>query len=131
MDRPAHYRSLREHIEVLRGLNELHEIDREVDWNLEIGAITRRLCETGGPAVLFNHIKGAKGFRALGAPAGASARADRPLARAATSIGLPPGAMAWRSSMRWRGRMTANPFRLRASRRPRARRTSSKERPST
>ena len=47
-----HYRSLREHIEALRALGELREVDQEVDWNLEIGAITRRICETGGPAVL-------------------------------------------------------------------------------
>ena len=87
-----HYRSLREHIEALRELGELSEVDRPVDWNLEIGAITRRICETGGPAVLFNHIKGIDGFRVLGAPAAASARADKPLARVATSIGLPPGA---------------------------------------
>jgi hypothetical protein len=31
MDGLAHYRSRREHIEVLRGLTELHEIEREVD----------------------------------------------------------------------------------------------------
>lgn len=92
-DRPIHYRSLREHIEALRELGELSEVDQEVDWNLEIGAITRRICETGGPAVLFNRIKGIEpGFRVLGAPAAASARPDRPLARVATSIGLPPEA---------------------------------------
>jgi 3-polyprenyl-4-hydroxybenzoate decarboxylase len=39
--RPTHYRSLRDHIEALRALGELHEIDREVDWNLETDAITR------------------------------------------------------------------------------------------
>ena len=64
--KPRHYRSLREHLEALRGLGELHEIDQEVDWNLEIGAVTRRICETGGPAVLFNRIKGIEpGFRVL------------------------------------------------------------------
>src|SRR5262249_55483265 len=50
MDEPVHPRSLRAHLDVLRGLDELHEIDREVDWNVEIGAITRRVGETGGPA---------------------------------------------------------------------------------
>lgn len=92
-DRPIHYRSLREHLSVLRALGELCEVDQEVDWNLEIGAITRRICETGGPAVLFNRIRGIeRGFRVLGAPAAASARPDRSLARVATSIGLPPEA---------------------------------------
>src|SRR5215831_11730357 len=87
-----HYRSLREHIDALRELGELREVDQPVDWNLEIGAVTRRICETGGPAVLFSRIKGIEGFRVLGAPAAASARADRPLARVATSIGLAPEA---------------------------------------
>lgn len=88
----VHYRSLRDHIEALRALGELSEVDQEVDWNLEIGAITRRICETGGPAVLFNRIKGTEGFRVLGAPAGVSARKGQQLARAATSIGLPANA---------------------------------------
>jgi UbiD family decarboxylase len=90
----VHYRSLREHIDALRKIGELCEVDKEVDWNLEVGAITRHICETGGPAVLFTRIKGAPGFRMLGAPAAASASPDRPLARVATSIGLEPGATA-------------------------------------
>jgi hypothetical protein len=73
--RPIHYKSLREHIAYLRTIGEVHEIDQEVDWNLEIGAIMRRICEIGGPAVLFNRIKGIeRGFRVFGAPAAASAR---------------------------------------------------------
>jgi UbiD family decarboxylase len=93
--RVVHYRSLREHIAALRAIGELHEIDQEVDWNLEIGAIVRRIYETGGPAVLFNRIKGTEpGFRVLGAPAGASARVGQPMARVATSIGLEPTATA-------------------------------------
>lgn len=93
--RPVHYKSLREYIEVLRAIGELQEIDREVDWNLEIGAVTRRIYETGGPAVLFNRVKGIEpGFRVLGAPAGVSARLDQPMARVATSIGLPPNTTA-------------------------------------
>ena len=91
--RPTHYKSLREHTEVLRAIDELQEINREVDWNLEIGAITRRIYEIGGPAALFNRIKGIEpGFRVLGAPAGVSARPGQPMARVATSIGLEPRA---------------------------------------
>ena len=91
--RPIHYKSLREHTEVLRAIDELQEINREVDWNLEIGAITRRISEIGGPAALFNRIKGIEpGFRVLGAPAGVSARPGQPMARVATSIGLEPRA---------------------------------------
>jgi UbiD family decarboxylase len=73
---------LREYIEVLRAIGELQAIDREVDRNLEIGAVTRRIYETGGPAALFNRIKGIEpGFLVLGAPAGVSARPDQPMAR--------------------------------------------------
>jgi 4-hydroxy-3-polyprenylbenzoate decarboxylase len=94
-NRPKHYRSPREHLDALRAIGELQEIDQEVDWNLEIGTITRRIYETGGPAVLFNRIKGIEaGFRVLGAPAGISARPGQPMARVATSIGLPPTAGA-------------------------------------
>ena len=45
-DRSAREHFLREHIEALRELGELREVDQPVDWNLEIGAITRRICET-------------------------------------------------------------------------------------
>ncbi len=100
---PVHHRSLREYVEALRSIGELQEIDQQVDWNLEIGAITRRVYETGGPAVLFNRIEGIEpGFRVLGAPAGVSARPGQPMARVATSIGLPPTATRSRSSRLWR-----------------------------
>ncbi|NCP04490.1 MAG: UbiD family decarboxylase, partial [Deltaproteobacteria bacterium] len=42
-------RDIREFIEVLKANQELQTIDREVDWNLEIGAITRRCCEISAP----------------------------------------------------------------------------------
>lgn len=35
-------KSLREYIDALKAISELQEIDQEVDWNLEIGAISRR-----------------------------------------------------------------------------------------
>ena len=37
---------------------ELRRITAEVDWNREIGAITRRVLEKKGPALLFENIKG-------------------------------------------------------------------------
>ena len=90
-----HLRSLREYIEALRELGEIHEITQEVDWNLEIGAITRRCYETGSPAPLFSRVKGAEaGFRVLGAPAGVSSRPGQSLARVALSLGMDPGATA-------------------------------------
>ena len=66
-------RGLREYLDALREIGEIVEVDREVDWNLEIGAIIRRCYETGAPAPVFNRIKGIEsGFRVLGAPAAAS-----------------------------------------------------------
>jgi len=90
-----HLSSLRQYLDALRDLGELQEIAHEVDWNLEIGAVTRRCYETGAPAPLFGRVKGAEpGFRVLGAPAGLSARPGQRFARIAVSVGLPPGATA-------------------------------------
>jgi hypothetical protein len=36
-----HLSSLREYLDALRDLGELHEIAHEVDWNLEIGAVPK------------------------------------------------------------------------------------------
>ena len=65
-------------------------VRREVDWNLEMGAIARRCYETGAPAPLFDERQGraaglSRARRADGRepPAGARARADRARARAA------------------------------------------------
>jgi 4-hydroxy-3-polyprenylbenzoate decarboxylase len=83
-----HLKSLREYIDALKALGEVQEIDAEVDWNLEMGAIIRRSYELRAAAPLFNRIKGIeRGFRVLGAPAGVSRRNG--LARIALSLGLP------------------------------------------
>lgn len=85
-----HLRSLRDYIEALQAIGELQVIEKEVDWNLEIGAITRRVYELGAPAPLFTRIKGIeRGFRVLGAPAGISSARGRYLSRIALSLGLP------------------------------------------
>jgi UbiD family decarboxylase len=84
-----HLASLRDYIEALRDLGEVQEINAEVDWNLEMGAIIQRSYELGAPAPLFNRIRGIEeGFRALGAPAGVSRKNG--LARVALSLGLSP-----------------------------------------
>lgn len=59
---------LRSFLNQLKENGELMEVNEEVDWNVEIGAVARRLCdiETKGtptPAVLFNNIKGYPGGR--------------------------------------------------------------------
>ncbi len=49
---------LRSWIAHLEKEGELHEIDTEVDWNCELGTVTRRAFGNGdGPALLFNRIK--------------------------------------------------------------------------
>ena len=88
-----HLTSLRDYIAALRQIGEVHDVETEVDWNLEMGAVIRRSYELQAPAPLFNRIKGIEpGFRVLGAPAGVSAAPGRYLARIALSLGLPPGA---------------------------------------
>ncbi|HTV36247.1 MAG TPA: UbiD family decarboxylase, partial [Xanthobacteraceae bacterium] len=42
---------------------ELRRIKAEVDWDREIGAVTRRVLEKKGPALLFENIKGYKDGR--------------------------------------------------------------------
>src|ERR1700756_4020731 len=83
-------RDLREYVEAPREIGEVVEIDREVDWNLEIGAIARRCYESGAPAPLFNSVKdAAPGFRAMSAVVGASNQPGLRLARIALTLGLP------------------------------------------
>ena len=86
----TNYRGLREYLDALREIGEVVDIDQEVDWNLEIGAIIRRCYETGSPAPVFNRVKGIEsGFRVLGAPAGISRQPGLYLSRIALSLGLP------------------------------------------
>lgn len=56
---PRSFGDLRGWIDALREAGELHEIDAEVDWDCELGAIARRAFGQGdGPALLFKNIKG-------------------------------------------------------------------------
>lgn len=58
---------LREHIEKLRKMGELLEVNAEVDWNLEASAITAMTQRVYGRPVLFNKIKGyPEGYRIMG-----------------------------------------------------------------
>jgi len=50
----------REWLNLLEANGELHRIRAEVDWNEEIGAITRMVMSARGPALLFENIKGYK-----------------------------------------------------------------------
>lgn len=79
---------LRGYIAQLEAEGELQRVGTEVDWNLEIGAITRRVLDLRAPAPLFERIKGYQpGYRVLGCPVGPSA--PNLHARVALAMGLP------------------------------------------
>lgn len=54
------YQDIRDWIDKLEKEKELAKIKTEVDWNLEIGGILRENTDRGGPALLFENIKGYK-----------------------------------------------------------------------
>lgn len=54
------YQDIREWIDRLEKEKELAMIKTEVDWNLEIGGVLRENIDRGGPALLFENIKGYK-----------------------------------------------------------------------
>ncbi|MBO0759368.1 MAG: UbiD family decarboxylase, partial [Bradyrhizobiaceae bacterium] len=57
--KPVAFGDLRNWMKALGAYAELHEIDAEVDWNIELGTIMRLAQGSGtGPALLFNNIKG-------------------------------------------------------------------------
>lgn len=62
------FRDNREFIEALKRNNDVVVIEQEVDWDMEMGAIVRRVCEKKAPAPFFQKIKDYPGWRALGAP---------------------------------------------------------------
>ena len=56
--KPVAFGDLRGWIAALKAHNELHEIDAQVDWNIELGTIMRLAQGPGtGKALLFNNIK--------------------------------------------------------------------------
>ena len=85
------YKDLREFIAKLEEEGELVRIKKEVDWDLEVGAIIRRSYDLMAPAPFFENIKGyGNGFRILGASAGVSNKPNRYFARLALSLGMNP-----------------------------------------
>lgn len=78
-----YFKDNREYIAALEQQNDLVRIKDEIDWDLEAGAIVRKVCEEGAPAPLIENIKDYPGHRYLGAPL-----ASYP--RLATVLGLDP-----------------------------------------
>jgi UbiD family decarboxylase len=56
--KPVAFGDMRAWISALRAAGQLHEIGAEVDWDIELGTVTRLAQGTGdGPAMLFTNIK--------------------------------------------------------------------------
>ena len=51
------YKDLRDWLATLEKEGELVRVKCKVNWDLEIGGIIRELCDTSGPAALFENIK--------------------------------------------------------------------------
>ena len=91
IDRARIPKSYREYLDTLKGMGELIEIDDEVDWYLELGAIFRHTAETLSPGAIFNNVKGCPpGFRAADFGMGKSGTPGQPWGRLAVMLGLPP-----------------------------------------
>ncbi|MGE0488123.1 MAG: UbiD family decarboxylase [Vulcanimicrobiota bacterium] len=52
------YASLRQCLDDLAKIGQLRLVEAEVDPHLELGAIQRRACRAGGPALLFTRLRG-------------------------------------------------------------------------
>lgn len=79
---------LRDFINELKRRGELVEINDEVDWNLEAAAFESLSGLLGGPAFLFNKVKGVKEGRLLLGHFAASFK--KPHRRAAIALGIDP-----------------------------------------
>lgn len=84
------FRDLRGYIAALEKEGEVQRIEKEVDPDLEVGAIIRRSYDLRAPAPFFLNLKGFPGHRILGAPIGLSSRPGRSYARFAISMDMPP-----------------------------------------
>ncbi|MDO8721592.1 MAG: UbiD family decarboxylase [Syntrophales bacterium] len=68
------FKDLREFIDALEKEKQLVRVKKEVDWNLEAGAIIRRAYELQERATFFEKVKDAPGVRMMGGPCGTYAR---------------------------------------------------------
>jgi 4-hydroxy-3-polyprenylbenzoate decarboxylase len=51
------FSDLRDFITAIERTGDLHRIQREVDWDMEVGAVSRRVFEQSGPALWFENVK--------------------------------------------------------------------------
>src|SRR3989304_2724960 len=57
------YNDLRAFMDDCENKGELVRVKKKVDWNLELGGIARSVMRKGGPALLFENIKGYENTR--------------------------------------------------------------------
>src|SRR3954452_2342614 len=57
---PPHFDGLRDFVRFLEGRGQLRRITREIDPVLEISEIAQRVMRAGGPALLFERVKGSR-----------------------------------------------------------------------
>jgi 4-hydroxy-3-polyprenylbenzoate decarboxylase len=81
--------SYRDFLDWMKKEGEFLEIDDEIDWYLEMGAILRRGAETLSPSPIFNKVKGCPEFRAAEFGMQKSGTRGKPWARLAPFLGLP------------------------------------------
>ncbi len=78
------FKDLREFISRLKETGDIKFVKEEVDWELEVGAVSRRNYELSGPAILFEKIKDyPSGYSILNGSLGT-------FRRVAIAFGLPP-----------------------------------------
>ncbi|MFC1958825.1 UbiD family decarboxylase [Chloroflexota bacterium] len=77
------YTDNRQFIQALDKTGDIVHIKKEVDWDLEVGAIGRRAYETEGPAILFENIRDYPGHRIFSGMLGT-------FRRVAIALDLPP-----------------------------------------
>ena len=91
IDRSSIPRSYRDYLKKMVEMGEFFEIDDEVDWNLEMGAICIRASETGAPSPIFNKVKDSpEGFRAAEVGYQKSGTPGRDWVKMAVQLGFPP-----------------------------------------
>lgn len=74
---------VRQFMDALQETGDIVKVEREVDWDLELGAIGRRACERQEPAILFERIKDYPEHRIFSGMLGT-------FRRVAIWLGLPP-----------------------------------------
>ncbi|TDA69633.1 MAG: phenylphosphate carboxylase subunit beta [Clostridia bacterium] len=87
-------RNLRDYIEVCEAEGEVKRVKAEVDWDLELSHIAKINEEQGGPALLFENVKGCLGSVLIGVFSSPK--------RMAIALGMPPEYTMCQMADEWR-----------------------------